>query len=74
MGLIKGFHRIAANVVQVLFLVTFRDITAFKQPIVDDEKEVGGIGGRVFFKITNRILAKLEVFLLVCILMTRRKL
>merc|ERR1719328_125 len=29
----------------VLFLVTFRDITAFKQPIVDDDKEVGGIGG-----------------------------
>lgn len=34
-----------SNVFQVLFLVTFRDITAFKQPIVDDEKEVGGIGG-----------------------------
>ena len=34
-----------ANIFQVLFLVTFRDITAFKQPIVDDEKEVGGIGG-----------------------------
>ena len=28
----------------VLFLCTFRDITALKQPIEDDAKEVGGIG------------------------------
>ena len=30
--------------VVVLFLCTFRDITALKQPIEDEAKEVGGIG------------------------------
>ena len=39
------FPAVAIKTLQVLFLVTFRDITAFKQPIVDDDKEVGGIGG-----------------------------
>ena len=28
----------------VLFLCTFRDITALKQPIEDDTKDIGGIG------------------------------
>ena len=27
----------------VLFLCTFRDIIAFKQPIEDESKEIGGI-------------------------------
>ena len=30
--------------VVVLFLCTFRDITALKQPIEDEAKDVGGIG------------------------------
>ena len=32
--------------VVVLFLCTFRDITALKQPIEDEAKEIGGIGER----------------------------
>ena len=30
--------------VVVLFLCTFRDITALKQPIEDEAKDIGGIG------------------------------
>ena len=30
----------------VLFLCTFRDITALKQPIEDDSKEIGGTDSR----------------------------
>ena len=47
--------------VVVLFLCTFRDITALKQPIEDEAKEIGGIGERHTGTIISDSFLKLKI-------------